>query len=246
MQTISNFLFPVIIVLLTGFSCSSSQSRLSEEQLQEINAQAQFPDSVNPVEKTMFDFEGYTPGELPDDWSEYYTGSGGTEWKIAEDDGNNLMAQLYSDNPNRHFNVVVNNDIVAKDMVLAVQLKGVTGRHDQGGGLVWRFTDKNNYYVVRANPLEDNVVLYKVEDGRRSDLPLAGKGRTYGVDVPPLGNDWNSLKLVVKEDLFSVFLNGKDLFIVQDSTFTEPGKVGLWSKADAVTYFDDFDIEKYE
>ena len=155
------------------------------------------------------------------------------------------MAQLYSDNPNSHFNIVVNNNVTAKDMVLTARLKGVNGNHDQGGGFVWRFTDKNNYYVVRANPLEDNVVLYKVENGKRTDLPIVDKGRTYGVDVPTLGNGWNNLKLVVKGDLFTVFLNGKELFKVQDETFTEAGKVGFWTKADAVTYFDDFEIEKY-
>jgi len=246
MRSIVNSLLLVIAAVLTGFSCGSSQSRLSDEQMQEINARAPFPDSVNPAKTIGFDFEDYATGELPEDWSEYYTGSGGTEWKIADDDGNKVMAQLYSDNPNRHFNVVINNDIAAKDMVLTVRLKGVTGRHDQGGGLVWRFTDKNNYYVVRANPLEDNVVLYKVENGRRTDLPLVGEGRTYGVDVSPLGSGWNSLKMVVKGDLFTVFLNDEELFKVQDDTFSQSGKVGLWSKADAVTYFDDFEIETYE
>jgi len=89
------------------------------------------------------------------------------------------------------------------------------------------------------------VVLYKVENGKRSDLPLIGKGKTYGVDVPKLGNDWNTLKLVVKEDIFTVFLNGKELFKVQDTIFPDAGKTGFWTKADAVTYFDDFEIHQY-
>ncbi|MCE7056234.1 hypothetical protein LZF95_16245 [Algoriphagus sp. AGSA1] len=216
------------------------------EEIQKFNQRAQFPDSVKPEETITFDFENYAAGQLPEDWSEYYAGSGSTEWKIVEDIGNKVMAQLYSDNPNNHFNVTVNNNITAQDMVLSVRLKGVTGNHDQGGGFVWRFSDKDNYYVVRANPLEDNVVLYKVENGKRTDLPLVGKGKTYGVDVEPLGNGWNTLKLVVKDDLFSVFLNNKELFTVQDNTFTEAGKVGFWTKADAVTYFDDFEIKKFD
>ncbi len=96
---------------------------------------------------------------------------------------------------------------------------------------------------MRANPLEDNVVLYKVENGKRTDLPLVGKGKTYGVDVPSLGTGWNTLKLLVKDDLFTVFLNGKEIFKVQDKTFTNAGKVGFWTKADAVTYFDDLKIQ---
>ena len=190
------------------------------------------------------DFEEFTLDQLPNSWSQYYQGSGGTDWKIVNDEGNRVMAQLYSDNPNSHFNIAVNDKIIAKDMTLTVRLKGVTGKHDQGGGFVWRFTDKSNYYVVRANPLEDNVVLYKVENGRRTDLPLLGKGRTYGVDVPALGDGWNTLKLKVKGELFTVYLNDKELFKVQDNTFTGEGKVGFWTKADAVTYFDDFKIEK--
>ena len=201
--------------------------------------------SNNPGSDITFDFENYIAGKLASDWSQYFTGSGGTNWKIIDDNGNKVMAQLYSDNPENHFNVVVNNKVIAKDMKMTVRLKGVTGEYDKGGGLVWRFTDKNNYYVVRANPEEDNVVLYKMENGKRSDLPLVGKGRTYGVDVDKLGLGWNTLSLMVKGDLFTVFLNGKELFKVKDSTFTKKGKVGLWSKADAVTYFDDFKITQY-
>ncbi|MCD6354306.1 MAG: hypothetical protein J7L95_02045, partial [Prolixibacteraceae bacterium] len=166
----------------------------------------------------------------------------GTDWKITDDHGNKVLAQLYSKNPDSHFNIIVNNKLIAKDMELTVHLKGVTGKHDQGGGFVWRFIDKNNYYVVRANPLEDNVVLYKVENGKRSDLPLIGKGRTYGTPVDKLGNGWNTLRLSVKGSLFTIFLNGKELFKVKDTTFPNAGKTGLWTKADAVSYFDDFKI----
>ncbi len=240
------YLIPIIASVLITVACTNSKSGQMSEEIQKFNQRAQFPDSVKPEETITFDFENYAAGQLPEDWSEYYAGSGSTEWKIVEDIGNKVMAQLYSDNPNNHFNVTVNNNITAQDMVLSVRLKGVTGNHDQGGGFVWRFSDKDNYYVVRANPLEDNVVLYKVENGKRTDLPLVGKGKTYGVDVEPLGNGWNTLKLVVKDDLFSVFLNNKELFTVQDNTFTEAGKVGFWTKADAVTYFDDFEIKKFD
>ncbi len=153
---------------------------------------------------------------------------------------------MYTSNPNSHFNIVVNDTVSAKDVMLTVRLKGVSGRHDQGGGFVWRFIDKENYYIVRANPLEDNVVMYKVENGKRTDLPLVGKGKTYGVDVDKLGKGWNTLKVIVRSDLFTVYLNEKELFKVQDKTFTNSGKAGLWTKADAVTYFDDFEIQQYE
>ena len=206
------------------------------------NELAQIENPVKQEIKKNFDFENYTVNRLPSGWAQYYSGSGGTDWKIADDQGNKVLAQLYSENPNGHFNIIVNENLVAKNMELSVRLKGVAGKHDQGGGFVWRFIGKNNYYVVRANPLEDNVVLYKVEDGKRSDLPLVGKGKTYGISVEKLGNGWNTLKLTVRNDLFTVFLNGKELFKVQDNTFPNAGKVGFWTKADAVTFFDDFII----
>ncbi|HEY9559305.1 MAG TPA: family 16 glycoside hydrolase [Anseongella sp.] len=232
-----------VIAAACGHSGSASQT---QEQAEITGKQALFADTVKPQAEVEYDFENDSPGQLPEGWTQYYTGSGGTDWKIAEDQGNRVLAQEYSDNPNAHFNIVVNDRMEATDIELSVRLKGVTGKHDQGGGFVWRFQDKNNYYVVRANPLEDNVVLYKVENGKRTDLPLIGKGRTYGADVPPLGNGWNTLRLAVKGDLFTVFLNGKELFTVQDSTFTGAGKVGLWTKADAVTWFDDFMVKKFK
>jgi hypothetical protein len=128
-------------------------------------------------------------------------------------------------------------------MELTVRLKGISGKEDQGGGFVWRFIDKNNHYIVRANPLEDNVVLYKMENGKRTDLPLLDKGKTYGVKVPTMGLTWHTMKLEVKGNLFIIYMDNVELFMVEDSTFPDAGKVGLWTKADAVTYFDDFKIE---
>jgi len=195
---------------------------------------------------TSFSFENYKSGKIPQGWSQYYTGKEGEKpnWQIFNDQGNQVLAQLTQDNPNYHFNDIVFDGFEARDVELSVRLKGVKGKMDQGGGFIWRFTDANNYYVVRANPLEDNVVLYKVENGKRTDLPLINKGRTYGVDVPPLGDGWNTLKLKVIGDIFTVYLNNNEIFKVKDNTFKKAGKVGLWTKADAYTYFDDFDVKK--
>ena len=196
---------------------------------------------------TAFAFNNSEPGKMPSGWSQYVTGRGdATDWEVVDDEGNKVLAQLSEDNPSYHFNVIVNDGFKAKNVALNFCLQGVTGKKDQGGGFVWRFTDANNYYVVRANPLEDNVVLYKVENGKRTDLPLVGKGKTYGVGVEPLGNDWNTLKLTVQDNLFTVYLNDKKLFQVSDETFTNAGNLGLWTKADAVTYFDDLQITTIE
>ncbi len=235
-----------LLLVLALVACGNRTSPLTPAQQQTIKQQAQFPDTLPPKTTMRFDFEKLPSGQLPAGWSQYFTGAGGTDWKVTDDNGNSVLAQLYSDNPNSHFNIVVNDSIHARDMELSVRLKGVKGKHDQGGGFVWRFTDQANYYIVRANPLEDNVVLYKVQNGKRSDLPMVSIGKTYGVDVPKLGSGWNTLRLTVKGDLFTVFLNDQELFKVQDSTFPNAGKVGLWTKADAVSYFDDLQIEKFE
>ena len=244
MKTALKILTPVVAFVLIAVACGNSNPKTPQEEVQETTPQTEINEPVKQVASTGFDFENHVSGQLPEGWSQYYTGPGGTDWKVEDDQGNKVLAQLYSDNPNGHFNIIVNDGLSVKDMTLSVRLKGVTGNHDQGGGFIWRFTDKDNYYVVRSNPLEDNVVLYKVEKGKRTDLPLIDKGKTYGVDVPPLGDTWHTMKLTVKDDLFTVYLDDKELFKVQDSTFPDAGKIGLWTKADAVTYFDDYVIEK--
>ena len=244
MRRVFKVIVSLSVVAVITMSCSNAENKVEKkhEKKHPSPKKVEVVDSAKTASVVKFDFENYAKDKLPEGWSQYFNGRGDTEWKVVEDNGNKVMAQLYSDNPNSHFNVVVNDGLKAKNLTLKVRLKGVTGKHDQGGGFVWRFIDKDNYYVVRANPLEDNMVLYKVENGKRTDLPLMGKGRTYGTDVPKLGNGWNDMKLVVVDDIFTVYLNGKELFKVQDSTFTQEGKVGFWTKADAVTYFDDFEV----
>jgi hypothetical protein len=119
----------------------------------------------------------------------------------------------------------------------------VKGATDQAGGLVWRYRDKDNYYLLRANALENNLVLYKVEAGKRSDLKPRGAGMfAYGRKAKVVPGEWGTLRVIVKGPLFEAFLNGERLFEVEDRTFTGAGQVGVWTKADSVTYFDDLRI----
>jgi hypothetical protein len=113
---------------------------------------------------------------------------------------------------------------------------------DQAAGLVWRFQNEDNYYIVRANALENNVVLYKVEKGTRTDLPVKGEGRTYGKKAQVPSGQWSTLRVVAAGPRFDVYLNGTKLYEVEDSTFSQAGKVGVWTKADSVTQFDDLTI----
>ena len=193
--------------------------------------------------RIRINFERAAVGTLPAGWSAAKTGAG-TEikWAIAADGNNKVLAQLAKGNPNNHFNVVTLDTIRVSNVHLAARFKAISGSMDQGGGFVWRYRDARNYYIARANPLENNVVLYKVENGKRTHLPLVGKGKTYGAAVRVPAKTWNNLGVRVRGDLFTVTLNGMELFQVKDGTFTRAGKVGFWTKSDAVTYFDDLEI----
>jgi hypothetical protein len=114
-------------------------------------------------------------------------------------------------------------------------MKPVAGREDQGGGVVWRYRDANNYYLATANALDKNVSLYKVENGRQ--LPLAPGVKR---DIP--SNGWSILKVSVRGNRFQVYLDHRRILQGWDNTFAAAGKVGLWTETDSVTYFNDFRV----
>jgi hypothetical protein len=197
--------------------------------------------------RRVIDFESDKAGQVPSGFAFAFTGSGRPgAWSVRKDDASpergNVLAQTDADATSYRFPIAIVDDITSADVDLSVRFRPVTGRVDQAAGLVWRYRDANNYYIVRANALEGNVVLYKVENGKRSDLPLKGAGRTYGkkTDVPK--NTWSQLGVTVRGSLFMVSINGQGLYQVEDMTFTSAGKIGVWTKADSVTYFDDLTI----
>lgn len=196
------------------------------------------------AETLVVNFDTMPPAQPPAGFNTAVTGEGAEgRWIVQQDadapSGTQVLAQT-SDQPRRaQFPLAVYDDFSATDVTLSVQFKPISGATDQAAGLVWRYTDENNYYIVRANALEGNVVLYKVEDGERTDLPLVGHGLTYGTEAPVTAGEWSTLAVSAEGDRFTVSLNGAELFEVQDQTFVEAGMVGLWTKADSVTAFDD-------
>jgi len=121
-----------------------------------------------------------------------------------------------------------------------VRGKAVAGKEDQASGVIWRCKDADNYYVCRANALEENVVLYKTVGGKRSSLDIVGRTGGYGVNAPVAPQTWHTLRVEFAGDTFKVIWNGKEIFQVKDGTLADAGKVGVWTKADSVTLFDDF------
>jgi hypothetical protein len=164
------------------------------------------------------------------------------KWVVQADGSNKVLAQTDADSTRSRFPLAVLSDISAADVDLSVRFKPISGRVDQAAGLVWRYQDQDDYYIVRANALEDNVVLYKVEGGRRTDLPLKGAGRTYGKKSGVPAGQWSTLRVVANGPVFEVYFNGSKLYEVEDTTFSKPGKVGVWTKADSVTQFDDLTV----
>lgn len=203
--------------------------------------------ALGGAQSTTIDFNNDKVGQSPTGFLTALTGRGRPGvWVIAKDDASpdrgNVLAQTDADPTDYRFPVCVYDGLTAKDIDVSVSFKPVSGRVDQGAGIVWRYRDKDNYYIVRANALEGNVVLYKVLKGKRTDLPLKGAGRTYGMKEKVPSNQWSTLRVTAKGNLFQVYHDGKKLYEVEDDTFKDAGKVGVWTKADSVIYFDDLRI----
>ncbi len=158
------------------------------------------------------------------------------EWKIVADSTApslpNALAQL-ANSPESTFNITLVSDTHYKDLEVSVKMKALSGKGDQGGGLVWRAKDAKNYYVARYNPLENNYRVYKVEKGRRTQLKSAAIKRSEG---------WHTLMVTMKDDQIECYYDGTKYLDAKDFTFGSPGKIGLWTKADAQSHFDDLRV----
>jgi len=154
-------------------------------------------------------------------------------WQVTADAGApskpNVLAQT-AKSSGSDFNVALIGGTSYKDVDLTVKMKAVAGRTDQGGGLVWRARDSKNYYIARYNPLEDNFRVYKVVAGKRTELQSVSIKRTEG---------WHTLRVTMTGDHIECHYDGKKYLDVKDSTLTDAGQIGLWTKADAQTHFDD-------
>ena len=181
--------------------------------------------------KKVWDFGDGEIGKLPQGFKTE-VGS----WAVANDGDNKVLAQS-AKNPDSVFNLVFVTDTNCKDVDLSVRLKAVEGNDDQGGGLVWRGRDKGNYYLARYNPLEHNYRLYKVEKGKRIMFKNADIKASPG---------WHTLRVTMKDEHIECFYDGKKYLEVDDATFPDAGMIGLWSKADAQSYFDDLTLSGAE
>ena len=177
-------------------------------------------------------FAGEPVGAAPAGWRCGVTGSGQPHWAVAADPSAPGRRNVLIQSGRGTFPWCVKSDAFMEDGFVEVRFKPISGREDQAGGVVWRWKDGDNYYVARANALEGNVSLYYTERGMRRTLKY--------VDAPVAANSWHSLRVEFAGARMSVTLNGRRYIELDDSHIAGPGAVGVWTKADSVTRFDDF------
>lgn len=177
-------------------------------------------------------FDSDTVSQLPAGWSCGKTGKGSPHWSVEPDDSAPSRPNVLRQSGMATFPWCVRNDINTADGLVEVKFKPISGKEDQAGGLVWRWKDANNYYVARANALEQNVSLYYTVDGARQTIKY--------VNAPVAADAWHTLRVTYKSNAIQVVLDGKTYIETRDAHISGPGKAGVWTKADSVTEFDDF------
>lgn len=187
-----------------------------------------------------YNFDSDTAGAAPAKFHGARTGQG-TEgkWVVMADatapSKPNVVAQTSTDGTDYRFPLLIADDGSFKDLEISVRFKAVSGKVDQAGGLVFRLKDANNYYIVRANALEDNYRLYHVVNGSRRQFA--------GANFKVTSSEWHELRVEAVGNKFTCYYDGAKKIEATDDTFKEGGKIGLWTKADSVTYFDDLKVQ---
>ena len=177
-------------------------------------------------------FDGDTPGSLPLAWGQGVTGKGSAKWAVAQDASAPSKPNVLLQSGSGSFPWCVRRNTSIENGFVEVKFKALAGQEDQAGGVVWRWRDGDNYYVARANALENNVSLYYTQGGRRITIKY--------VDAPVPPKVWHTLRVEFAGQRIRVALNGKSTIDLQDDHIKGAGAVGLWTKADSVTSFDDF------
>ena len=183
--------------------------------------------SASALEKS-WNFDADKEGSVPEGFS-VESGSWSVKAADAPSKPNVVVQTARSDN--HIFNIAVAKEPLLKDVDISVKFKSLAGETDQGGGLVWRYKDSKNYYIARYNPLEFNYRLYHVVDGKRTQLQSVSK-----IVLEP---GWHTLRVTMAGEKIECFLDDKKHLETSDATFKHAGKIGLWTKADAQTEFDD-------
>ncbi len=208
---------------------SGVQQKLDFSQIEQIGSDI-----------TRITFDDVEVGSLPTGWKVEATHPEDNlaEWSVQKDtsSGGQVLDMKINDYGGSTFNLCWTDQVTFQSGVVEVKVKAHQGRIDQGGGPIWRVRDRDNYYIARWNPLEDNFRVYYVKDGRRVQLDSAR------VTLPT--KQWHTITILHQGNQIRGYLNGEKLLEVDDSTFTDAGGVGVWTKADAATSFDNLEVRK--
>ena len=190
------------------------------------------PMSMAMAQTQTINFDNFKTGDPPPGWTATKTGSGQAKWTIERDDTAPSKPDVLKQSGEATYPVCIKNDTNVKDGFVEVKFKPISGKEDQAGGVIWRAKDANNYYIARANALEDNVAIYHTIQGRRTEKKRAS--------MKVATNQWHTLRVDFQNNQFTVTFDGKKAIEWDDDTFKDAGNVGVWTKADSVTLFDDF------
>ena len=212
------------ILLVLGLTSGSSEVKTAEKQGQEV----------------LYDFEKESVGTLPAGWMPAETGGKGKPgtWKVVEKagakGGRRVLALAETANTGSTFNLALKKETLYREVKIALQVMALSGKEDRGGGPVWRAKDANNYYLARWNPLETNFRVYFVKDGKRKQLASA--------EIQTDPDAWHKIAVEMKGNKIIAYFDDKKTIEVEDATFAEAGMIGLWTKADASSAFDDIRV----
>jgi hypothetical protein len=180
-------------------------------------------------------FDKSSPGKIPDGWFSTITGKNTPgHWEVVENKDGKSVGQTSSQGSGYLFNLLILKEPELADLALSVKIKAIGGKEDQGGGLVWRYQNSDNYYLARANPLENNFRVYKVIDGNRKQL------KSY--ELPVSANIWHNITIIHRLNTIQCFYDSQLFLVTKDSSINNAGKIGLWTKADAQTLFNDLKV----
>ena len=233
MKRVATLAVVCILAALFGWQDAKAQPATNQES------------KTGKMGNASWNFNDIPIGELPVGWKIEATNPKGplATWEVIKDktapSGEHVLAMTRPNHTSgRTFNLCRTDAVSFLDGEIQVRFKAVKGKIDQGGGVIWRARDQDNYYIARFNPLEDNFRIYYVRDGAR------GKLASVRVKLP--AGKWHTLKIVQRGSRFEGYLNGRKLLSGVSTLFATPGGVGLWTKADAVTSFDDFKVRSFE
>ena len=184
------------------------------------------------ADETCINFDDAKPGTFPKNWQSAETGIGSAHWSVEKDDSAPSPPQVLKQSGEAEFPVCIYQKASVADGFVEVKLKAVSGKEDQAGGVIFRVKDSNNYYIARANALEDSVVLFHTINGNRQEIKTA--------DLKITAQQWHKLRAEFQGSHILLYFDDKAILKTDDSAISGPGKVGLWTKSDSVTLFDDF------